>query len=234
MIDRAFIWVVGMIPEWLRAGVDRVLRLYYYSKGWVFFMNPMDPDIVVLHGGLNYAFSSQLATLSDVEREYVFDDIEKDDVVLDIGANIGGFSLPASLMAHKVYAVEPLYADVLKHNIALNNIENVTVFDCGIGSGTRETLSYGERTKKVFCPPIKKILDSIGGCDFLKIDCEGPEWALTVDDFKQVRRRIEGELHLFNGEDEAVFWRLLKSAGFEVEFSVRNSSSRIFHCRRSC
>jgi len=43
-------------------------------------------------------------------------------VVLDLGANVGCFTLRAAQKAKHVYAVEPLYTDELVSNIALNEI----------------------------------------------------------------------------------------------------------------
>ena len=220
---------IDRIPLRLKAKLDSLLRACYMSKGYV-IVPALQNGFLGDSYGLKYVLHSQLDTLGDIKDDYSFDNILKTDVVLDIGANIGGFSLPASQKARVVYAVEPLYADVLKRNIALNDIENVTVFDCGIGLDTRETISYGERKKEVFCASMRDILDCIGGCDFLKIDCEGAEWTLTVDDLKKVRRRIEGELHISHGEDESLFWDRLCSAGFDFNIVVkRRLATRLFH-----
>lgn len=53
--------------------------------------------------------------------------LTKEDVLWDIGANIGIYSLPASLYAKRVYAFEPMLANfkILSDNVLLNKIENV-------------------------------------------------------------------------------------------------------------
>ena len=57
--------------------------------------------------------------------EYDFLNINKNDVVLDVGANIGDFTLLASLKANKVIAIEPNIGTfaLLRRNIqSLGNV----------------------------------------------------------------------------------------------------------------
>ncbi len=64
--------------------------------------------------------------------------IKKDDIIIDIGANIGYYVLLEAKLASKgkIYAIEPIPKnnDLLKRNIKLNNYKNVFVFKCALGN----------------------------------------------------------------------------------------------------
>lgn len=61
--------------------------------------------------------------------------LNKEDVVLEIGANIGYYALLESRLCKKIYAIEPVKTnvDTLKENIQLNNYTNIEVFQIAIG-----------------------------------------------------------------------------------------------------
>lgn len=54
----------------------------------------------------------------NVFTEYEWNDIKKDDIVIDIGACVGAFSLRAAQFSNHVFAIEPLFMDELKQNLA--------------------------------------------------------------------------------------------------------------------
>jgi FkbM family methyltransferase len=58
--------------------------------------------------------------------------------ILDIGANIGTKCLPLAKLfpAHKIHAweIQPHLVDILDENIELNSIDNIDVYNCGLGS----------------------------------------------------------------------------------------------------
>jgi FkbM family methyltransferase len=128
-----------------------------------------------------------------VREEYRFEDIQSEDIVIDLGANIGGFCIQSSKLSNHVFAVEPLFADKLRENIILNHVD-VTVIEAALGKGNPLELGYQDRKKIVQTIPFSQIKKMAGGCDFLKCDCEGAEHLLTPEDLKGVRR-IEMEVH---------------------------------------
>ena len=72
--------------------------------------------------------------------------INNDDVVLDIGAHIGLFSLFASQFCKngKIFCFEPIkenYEELLK-NIEINNIQNIIPFNNAVSSKTEKTKIY--------------------------------------------------------------------------------------------
>lgn len=122
-------------------------------------------------------------------------DMRLTDTVIDIGACIGGFTIPAAMTAQHVYAIEPLYADELQKNIILNNLEDrITVIDAGLGCGDPVTVRYGDREKTIKTMTFSELREIGGRCDFLKCDCEGAEWTIHPKDLNGIRR-IELEIH---------------------------------------
>ena len=128
-----------------------------------------------------------------------FDD--KDGVVVDIGANIGAFSIQAaSVGATKVFAIEPEPNNLvsLKNNIKLNSLDSVIeIVEFGISNfvGTAmindnggDSTIYGEDGKT----PIEiTTLDNIfkkykiNNVNVLKIDVEGPEPEIILSSSKK-------------------------------------------------
>lgn len=125
--------------------------------------------------------------------EYRFNDIRPEDVVVDIGANIGAFCIRAARASRSVTAVEPVTAALLADNIKANGV-SVQVIDGALGDGKPAGICWDEH--RVFTPTytFKKLAELAGGCDFLKCDCEGAEWLINPPELAGVRR-IEMELH---------------------------------------
>jgi FkbM family methyltransferase len=126
--------------------------------------------------------------------EYRFDDLEPDDRVIDIGANVGAFCIRASRYSHHIVAVEPVTADLLRKNIRKNGVP-VRVIEGALGNGNPIKVSWDETEVISLSYPLGKIITMAGGCDFLKCDCEGAEWQIMPEDLQGVRR-IEMELHI--------------------------------------
>ncbi len=139
-----------------------------------------------------------------------------DSVIIDIGANIGTFTLHASHKAGKIFSFEPVLANfkILKENIRINNLGNkVMCFNLAV-SGKREKLniylsldnpgqhsSYGSGSHEE-CPAImlKDIFDNniIDQCALLKIDTEGAEYDILYnlpDDYFYRIQLIRLEFH---------------------------------------
>lgn len=165
-----------------------------------------DPDMVIVDSrlftdvrmtnGLVFKATPSLAFISQVLTDYRFEDIKKDDIVIDIGANVGGFAISASLFSNHVNAVEPIMTEELRYNIAINS-KNIPVIEGGLGDGKIKTLIWDKKVKKMPTYSFSDLKEECGGCDFLKCDCEGYEWFIKPEELKGVRR-IEMELHNYN------------------------------------
>lgn len=178
-----------------------------------------------VYDGIRFYLTPMLRIIEDVVNEYQFDDIRNSDIVLDIGANIGIFSLFASRKAKQVFAVEPLYADELRDNIALNNISNISVLEIGLGSES-EYIEFGDKKALINSISLSEILKTVGKCNFLKIDCEGCEWCISSSELEGFRL-IEGEIHNFDKKkDFHKFEKMLRDAGFKYELSWMDNKRR--------
>lgn len=70
------------------------------------------------------------------ETELILRQVKKGDVVVDVGANIGYYTVLLAQKAKKVYAFEPdsINFEILKKNIKANGLENVVAIKAAVGS----------------------------------------------------------------------------------------------------
>lgn len=176
---------------------------------------------------VNYHGNSEI---DDVFSDYRFNDIRKDDIVLDIGANVGAFSLFVSRMVKHVYAVEPMLTDILKQNVSLNKADNITVLDEALGKGMLEIPWVGCKPRKIMGKSLGELIKVCGGhVDFLKMDCEGAEWSIEPNELAGIRR-IEAEIHNFDGKhDLNDFLKMLNGCGFKYDYSSPRSGILFVH-----
>lgn len=148
----------------------------------------------------------QLADSGIYEREttnYFLKNVSEGDVVLDIGANIGYFTLIfASLVgtSGKVFSFEPEPSnfEILTKNVITNNFENVELHNVAVSDHTGEIELYlsekaagqhriykskdvGENHIKVKTVKLDELLNKNLFSDkisFLKIDAEGSEFGI--------------------------------------------------------
>lgn len=159
---------------------------------------PVDLNIVkkiVTNEGLVFG-TRFIEEIQGVMREYQFKDITKDDVVLDLGANAGGFSLRAALVAKRVYAVEPIFHNELETTIVENGMAGkVQIIRAGLGNGDVIPISYRKETTMVQTLTLPDILKRIPyPVTFLKVDVEGAEWSIKPEQLNGIPR-IEFECH---------------------------------------
>ncbi len=137
--------------------------------------------------------------------------IKKEDVVVDIGAHIGDFSIYAAIKgAKQIFAFEPdptSYLD-LKNNVSVNNISNIIPKNMAVsgkdgyanfytnkinGGNSLIHFENNSKTIRVKTISINSILNVCGikNIDFLKIDCEGGEGLIIDAASKSTWRSIE-------------------------------------------
>lgn len=161
--------------------------------------------------------------------------INKKDTVVDIGANIGVFSVYAAKKATqgKIYAYEPLPENfkLLNHNIKLNSLSNVTPLNLAVsGSKDREKIYltdssissslFGQRGQQfhpVKSVGLKDVFEDSGlrEINFLKMDCEGSEYNILFNTPKKYLDKIdkvvleyhEGEFTKYKGKDLEKFFQ---------------------------
>jgi FkbM family methyltransferase len=194
--------------------LQEVVNRLYRSADRI-IVEPGYVDYVVTTDGNKYRMSKLLDSVRQVQEDYHFDDIQQSDIVIDIGACIGGFSIPASRKARRVYAVEPMTPDVVKDNVTLNGRDNIDILPVALGNGQVAELKWLGETKKMTTRTLAQVKEMCGGCDFLKIDCEGCEWNIMTDELAGIRR-IEMEVHRVGYPLEAML-NMLEKAGFAYE-----------------
>lgn len=107
---------------------------------------------------------SDLLIINEVWYRHYYDppelQIAESDIVLDIGANKGFFSIYAAMHASKgrVYAFEPapqIFA-MLRENIRLNNLENIVAEQCAVAetNGVRKLYLWARMTEATVCTRI--------------------------------------------------------------------------------
>ena len=140
----------------------------------------------------------QLATVWLAEDYKIADfSIGDKDIIIDIGAHIGLFSLFASQYCKngKIYCFEPIKEnyDILTENIDLNKNKNLIPFNYAVSKESNHKKIYlnsddsahsifpsGENIIEVKSTTIKSIFDEnqINYCNMLKLDCEGSEYEI--------------------------------------------------------
>jgi hypothetical protein len=149
---------------------------------------------VVMKNGDKFHVTKDACILGNIYEIYKFDDIRKNDIVVDIGANIGGFVVPASRLSDHVYAVEPIMVKELKDNIVLNG-RDIQIIDGALGDGGTTDIEWEGSRIPIKTMTLAEIKQRCGGCDFLVCNCEGGEWAIKPEELAGIRR-IEMMVHL--------------------------------------
>lgn len=179
-----------------------------------------------------FYMDKMIETVEQVVNDYKYDDLRKTDIVLDIGACIGAFSIKIHNHVNHVYAVEPMLTEKIIKNIHLNNAQNITVLNSALGNGILN-IRYNNYTKNILGVSLTKLLQMCGDhVDFLKCDCEGGEWCITPEELQNIRR-IEMEVHNLDGKhDFNDYLKMLKVAGFEYTNNIYNDTVMIVHASR--
>jgi len=166
--------------------------------------------------------------------------------IVDVGGFIGEtmvlFTMWGAEVA-EVYEPDPINCEVIKLNMALNNIVNTKILrkaiwrtrgDTVVGIpasrkgdhekltmfGVNRTSSYQFVTDTV---PVKDVLDS--GADVIKFDCEGCERSLLELDCNKIRKIPIYIIGLENvtSHKRDEFLEKFKKCGFKVQFVIRTA-----------
>jgi len=124
-------------------------------------------------------------------------EIKNSDIVIDVGAHIGLFSLYASQFCKigAIYSYEPVDKNyqILLDNVHLNNLKQIKPFNMAVSNSESDVKLYlnddesghsmfskSSNTLTVNSISLQKIFDdnNIDNCNFLKLDCEGAEYEI--------------------------------------------------------
>jgi FkbM family methyltransferase len=173
--------------------------------------------------------------------------INANDIIIDIGAHIGLFTLYASQYCKNgtIFCFEPVDEnyDILVDNITQNNLKNVKPFKSAVSKSEstitiyrnkdeagHSMFSFTSHALKVDSISLKKIIDenSVNQCNLIKIDCEGAEYeiieSLPLEYFKKISKLII-EYHFADSKPKLVndLKTKLMTASFKIS-TVSHSS----------
>lgn len=170
--------------------------------------------------------------------------LERGATVIDVGANIGCFTVLASRIvgsSGRVFAIEPEAAThrQLLRNIELNQLNNVTALQLAVG-GRRGTATLHADPNALFSSmyssvngraiegadqqvemtTLDQLMDRFGlpRCDYLKLDCEGAEHDIIGAMLQTTAERISQitlEVHKVPGSNGEVLATNLKRLGYQ-------------------
>jgi FkbM family methyltransferase len=172
-------------------------------------------------------------------------EIKKGDIVLDIGAHIGIFSIYAGKKKAKVYSFEPTKEnyDKLSSNMEKNKLNNVLLSNVAVSNKKGGSPFYicnekefnarhslfdpGKESKKVIMQTttLKDIIkeNKLSKINFLKLDCEGAEYDILFNCPKEILDKIDKISMEFHSLDEkrnrTTLKTFLERNGFIVSFN---------------
>lgn len=174
---------------------------------------------IILKGSAFFGYGNEIY----IEKKYFPSSdfkITPDMTVIDLGANVGVFTVLAAMLGKRVIAVEILQDLVgeIKKNVVVNNCANKVIVICGaigynIGHTVREAAANVNKLEMEDI--IKK--HNISIVDFLKIDIEGSEFDVIKKDSDWLLKvkLIAIEIHTEYG-DARNLKNILEEKGFEV------------------
>lgn len=138
------------------------------------------------------------------------DDIREGDVVIDIGAHIGVFSLFAASRGARVYSFEPHPENyqILLNNISINEMQdrifpfNLAIWSsrasldlhlAGDRTGSHSMFGEAEECIRVQSITLREVFDNegIAKCRLIKMDAEGAEYPILYTAPPDILARIE-------------------------------------------
>ncbi|MDT8344154.1 MAG: FkbM family methyltransferase, partial [Thermohalobaculum sp.] len=206
-----------------RMGADTKDRLWQFAQRHATFFDVATEATIV--NGMKMCVSSNPRVEQEIllfgEWEplftrYVQSIPANDGIFVDVGSNIGFFSLIASAAFREVHAIEasPSTSRRLQDIITANGIRNIHVHATAVGaaeghidfyqdkeqSGGASTIKTDDNVFEARVPvaPLEKILDGIdwGRVRFVKIDVEGLE-APALDSLFNLRESLHPKVEIF-------------------------------------
>jgi len=185
--------------------------------------------------------------------------IKKEDVVFDIGANIGYHSLFISKIVGdkgKVYSFEPIknLTEQLEKSINKNNITNININNIAVGNSNYETDIYlneeniggSSLVNKSFKNKEKIIVKKLDGIyfnkikklNFVKIDVEGFEYEVLLGMEKLINKFkpkiiLEYSPILYKNNDDLNIINFLKKIGYKL-YDIDNNMKMIKNPENFC
>lgn len=173
-------------------------------------------------------------------------EIKNDDIIIDVGAHVGLFTLYASqyCKSGKIFCFEPIKKnfDLLSENIKINQLSNVKCIHTAVHDKNDSIRMYLSKTDDaahsvfnngneyvyVNTITLSEIFNAnnIQVCNLLKMDCEGSEYKIfetTPDEHMERIQKICLEYHIIKGDFESL--NVLKSRLTALGFQITDTPS---------
>lgn len=187
----------------------------FYSIPLMFLDGKM---LLKTSAGINFYVKAliEIWTIKEVvlDKQYEYHRrLKEGDIVIDIGAAIGEFSIYAAKTAKTVYGFEIVDESIerMRGNMEINNCTNINLIQKRVDS-----------LNDIFSE------HNIEHCDFLKVDCEGCEYAIFKDVSDEVLDKIDYmafEVHFFNDDMIKAYKEL--TARLSQKFSLIETPSPV-------
>jgi FkbM family methyltransferase len=213
----------------------RLLRLNS-SMGFTVAYRPESSDV----GVLAHSFDNDIFLRGVPEYQP-----QSSDIVLDVGAHIGDFSLLVSRRVARVYAIEARRETfaLLKTNLFVNDAANIVADHLALSDkngycrlylategeswGDSTTFDFNGASESVSSVTLERYLfeRNIPRVDFAKFNCEGAEFPILMSADQLTLSKFDKLLILYHcdlvsGASERVLHEKLQQCGFRI--SIRN------------
>jgi FkbM family methyltransferase len=217
----------------------------------IVFNARLNKDVIVAFRGLKFLINSQVNLGACIFLKYFEPRIyailcnSTGDVFVDIGANVGGYSVRLALNYDKVISVEPnpFTADILRRNVKLNNLDNVQIIEKAVSDhGPRSRLfaapklinwSLTQASDSFVDVPtvtLDELVSPYKQVDFVKIDTEGSELDVITSGVNALEK-IQRLIIEVRAKHQVEILRLLRSVGFVmVNLDPWNETENNFFC----
>ena len=173
--------------------------------------------VITLKNGIKFNLKTVTDYLLVIEYAYNYykiKNIKNKNIIIDVGANAGDFSVFLNKDAKMIYAFEPVpkIYERLVNNIKVNNITNITAYNFGVhvkktalkisvpkqDGCSKISIDGNTLIKTITWDDLYNLIGSPSKIDLLKIDCEGCEYSLLKNPtiLKHIKE-IRMELHIF-------------------------------------
>jgi|SRR5579875_799304 len=238
-------WKLSVFASRWRNRFHYVARApFVYRNWWAMLLSKVGVSVVLeLRNGLRYLVRSGTTDLAVVNETFLsnssyltgFGNLPEDADVMDVGANIGSFSmlLARACPRGRVFAVEPVseHHDMIEVQKLLNKAVHVTNLHLALGDhegeidihveGSSSSAFWGHgKVEKVRLTTLPRLMEElkIDQLALLKLDCEGAEWSIlpAAEDVLPRIQRIAMEFHCMQGWTAEKLASWLRERGYEV------------------
>jgi FkbM family methyltransferase len=175
-----------------------------------------------------------------IATKFIQQILKKEDVVLEIGANLGYYALIEAKKCKKIYAIVPAPKNIisLKKNIKLNNYKNIKVYNMALGDENKMAKMYlsskcnwhsfykqsGNEVIEIKMSTTDNFLEKKEKPNFLRMDVEGYEYNIIKGMKKTLEyiNRMFIELHsdIMKEEETQELLDTLKKQNFIPELII--------------